>query len=124
MIVKFEGADKFNAALKRMIKKCPQEITRFLRQEAQNVKGRVMALTPVDKGVLRPAWSTKVAGNSAEIFNNTEYAPYVEFGHRVKIRGKFTGTVVPGVHMLRDGVQQSADDFAADAEKIIARIFR
>lgn len=123
MIIKFEGAEKLNAALKRMVKQCPREINLFMRKEAELVKGRVKRLTPVDTGRLRNAWSSNVMGATAEIFNNVEYAPYVEFGHRVKAYGKFTGTVVPGVHMLRDGVQQSANDFVKDAEQILARIF-
>lgn len=124
MNIKFEGAKELNAKLRQMAAQSPYEIERFMRMEAEKVKGRVKLLTPVDKGVLRPAWSSNVNGATAEIFNNTEYAPYVEFGHRVKIHGKFTGTVVPGVHMLRDAIESSAASFQQDAAQIMARIFR
>lgn len=48
---------------------------------------------------------------------------YVEWGHRVKIHGKFTGRVVEGAHMLRDAIDESKDNFQADAGKILARLF-
>lgn len=76
MHIKFEGSEKLNAALKRMIKQCPREINLFMRKEAELVKGRVIKLTPVDKGRLWRAWSSNVMGATAEIFNNVEYAPY------------------------------------------------
>lgn len=76
MHIKFEGAEKLNAALKRMVKQCPREIARFMKMEAEFVKGRVKRLTPVDTGRLRNAWSSNVMGATAEIFNNVEYAPY------------------------------------------------
>lgn len=123
MRIEFKGADKLNAALKRMAANCPKEIARFMASEAEKVKGRVKNKTPVDTGRLRQSWTSTVSGNTAEIFTPVEYAPYVEFGHRVKIHGRFTGNVVQGRFMLRDGIQESADNFVADAEKILARIF-
>lgn len=123
MRIEFKGADKLNAALKKIAAQCPREMARFMAMEAELVKDRVKNKTPVDTGRLRNSWSSTVSGTTAEIFTPVEYAPYVEFGHRVKIHGKFTGTVVPGRFMLRDGVQESADNFVADAEKTLARIF-
>ena len=123
MRIEFEGAKQLNAALKKIAANCPKEIARFMRMEAELVKGRVKAKTPVDTGRLRNSWTSTVSGNTAEIFTPVEYAPYVEFGHRVKIHGRLTGNVVQGRFMLRDGVQESADNFAADAEKLLARIF-
>ncbi len=123
MRIEFKGADKLNAALKKIAANCPKEIARFMASEAEKVKGRVKNKTPVDTGRLRQSWTSTVSGNTAEIFTPVEYAPYVEFGHRVKIHGRFTGNVVQGRFMLRDGIQESADNFVADAEKILARIF-
>ena len=73
--IKFEGAKELNAALKRMIKDYPKERDRFLRYEAEKVKGRAKKLTPVDTGRLRNAWHrTEPAGGSIEIYDNVEYA--------------------------------------------------
>ena len=79
MIVRFEGADKLNAKLKQMVSRCPTECARFMRMESELVKGRIKHLTPVDTGRLRNAWSSTVSGNSATIFNNVYYSPFVEF---------------------------------------------
>ena len=123
MHIKFAGADKLNAALKKIAANCPKEIARFMASEAEKVKGRVKAKTPVDTGRLRQSWTSTVSGNTAEIFTPVEYAPYVEFPTRQFVWGKPTGKIRPGRFMLRDGVQESADNFVADAEKILARIF-
>ena len=59
--------------------------------------------TPVDTGILRKAWritDIKKAGSSFEVsvYNNMDYADYVEFGHRTRdhknwVPGKFMLTV-------------------------------
>ena len=82
MIIKFKGADKLNAALKRAAAKCPQEAARFMAMEAEIVKRRVKYKTPVDTGRLRNSWASTANGTTAEIFTPVEYAPYVEFDCR------------------------------------------
>ncbi len=124
MRIEFQGAKELNARLKQMVAQCPKEFSRFMKMETELVKGRVKLKTPVDTGYLRESWQSTVGGCEGTIYNNVHYSPFVEFGHRVKIRGKFTGRVVPGVYMLRDGVEESAGQFQADAGKIMARIFR
>ena len=57
----------------------------------------VKELTPVDRGHLRRNWFTTKARRSgkhyrAEIYNNIEYAPYVENGHRQEV-----GRYVPAI---------------------------
>ena len=123
-MIQFEGVKELNAALKKIATDYPKERDKFLKIEAEQVKGRAKLHSPVDTGRLRNAWGrTEPAGGSVEIFNNTEYAMYVEMGHRVKIHGKFTGRVVEGAHMLRDAIDESKDNFQADAGKILARLF-
>lgn len=124
-MIKFEGAAALNKALSRVINDFPKERDRFLRMEAQKVKGRVVPKTPADTGRLRGAWATtEPEGGEISIYNNTDYAAHIEFGHRVKIHGKFTGSVVPGAYMLRDGVEESAAEFSADATQILARLLK
>lgn len=62
--------------------------------------------TPVDTGTLRRNWSVsgiKHAGNAfqVDIFNNVEYAPFIENGHRI-VRGGKTVGYQPGVFLLKD----------------------
>lgn len=82
----------------------------------------VVAKTPVDTGTLRSAWDIEVDGKKGMLFNDIEYAPHIEYGHRVKggsgnksrrkgnkkkvkrgrKDGKAKGSPVEGVYMLRD----------------------
>lgn len=81
----------------------------------------VVDKTPVDTGTLRGDWNFEVDGNKGVLFNDLEYAPHVEYGHRLRgkdgkkrrvkkgyIRkdGKKKGSMVEGVYMLRDTMNE------------------
>lgn len=120
MGVRFEGFDELAKALDNAEKRLPGARDKFLMQEAELLRGRAARLTPVDTGRLRAAWKRSgVSGGSVDIFNNTEYAAHQEYGHRVKIRGKFTGKFIKGKHMLRDAFRETEQAFPADAEAIL-----
>lgn len=76
----------------------------FLLEMAYRAERKIKKRTPVDTGDLRRNWRVgKVVrkGNSyiVEIYNNTEYAPYVEYGHRTGadltkwVEGRFMMTI-------------------------------
>lgn len=124
MRIEFDGAKELNQKLKSVAKKYPRERDIFLRGEAELLLGRVKPLTPVDTGRLRYAWQrTEPTGGNIDVYNNTEYAGFVELGHRQFVYGRDTGRVQPGVFMLREAVDECADNFQADATKLLARIF-
>ena len=80
-----------------------RSVNRVKTQSIRSAKAR----TPVDSGQLRRAWNANgpsITGSSieVEISNNTEYAPFVEYGHRTRGGGGW----VPGVHMLTDTLKQ------------------
>lgn len=123
--LKFEGLDRLNRALSKAAAQLPKERLRFLQQEAELLKSRAKLKTPVDTGRLRAAWSsTEPAGEEVAVYNNTEYAGHVEFGHRIVAWGRDTGRVKQGEHFLRDAIDESADNFQRDARQIVARIFK
>lgn len=75
---------------------------RFLYSEA--VKN-----TPVDTGNLQRGWKRSPVVKTERrykqtVFNNTEYGPYVEFGHRIKRNGEYLG-FSPGVFFFRQAMQ-------------------
>ena len=123
MRIEFKGLDKLNAKLKKAAAKIPVEKQRFLSMEGELLLARVKPLTPVDTGRLRYSWEKSMHGDSCEVGNNTEYAPFVELGHRQFVYGKDTGRVTPGVHMLRDAVDDCNDNFAADCQALMSRLF-
>lgn len=68
-------------------------------QAQRTVEGR----TPVDTGSLRRGWNVANAGVMAiELYNNVEYAPFVENGHRTRGGGGW----VPGQFFLRDSIAE------------------
>ena len=74
--------------------------------------------TPIRTGRLKREWYITHAQRSgryyrAEIYNNVEYAPWVENGHRIVRDGKTCG-FVEGRYMLRNGMndlQRTAPDY-------------
>lgn len=117
------GFDKLDSALEKL-ESSPSKHNAFVAQMAENLIGRTKNLTPVRTGRLRSSWSrTKPVNGRAEVYNNTEYAGYVEWGHRIVVRknGKkvFTGKTRQGRHMLRDAVKETEANFEADATEIL-----
>ncbi|WP_294975189.1 HK97 gp10 family phage protein [uncultured Leuconostoc sp.] len=88
-----------------------KEIEAALSQTAGMTVNKVEKKTPVAKvggGTLRRNWeasATKYFGNTfmVNIYNDTEYAAHVEYGHRIVRGGKTVGKQ-PGVFMLRDAM--------------------
>lgn len=80
-------------------------------------------------GVLRRGWKAKgfkiPHGYEETVFNDVEYAPYVEYGHRIVYGDKTVG-FVEGRHMLEksiDEVRKTADSYAnRKADETIRRI--
>lgn len=123
----FSGLDELIQRLDEATKKVPDARDKFLAQEAELVRGDAVSLSPVDTGNLREAWKRSTPDNGhVEVYNNTEYAAHVEYGHRQKV-GQYVPAIgkrlkkpfVEGKHMLRDAVQQRQDSFAEDAEEIL-----
>lgn len=124
MRIEFKGADKLAKKLREVATKYPRERDMFLRQEGELLLNRVKPLTPARTGHLRGAWArTEPSGGTVEIGNPVEYAPFVEFGHRIVAYGHDTGRFYPGTFMLRDSLDDLAANFQADATAILARLF-
>ncbi|GIP55956.1 HK97 gp10 family phage protein [Paenibacillus vini] len=79
-------------------------IREFLLEMAYRADRKIKKRTPVDSGELRRRWQVGQVikkGNAyeVEIFNNTEYAGYVEYGHRTGkeltgwVEGRFMMTI-------------------------------
>lgn len=100
---------------------------RLLAQMGEQLVGRAKNLTPVDTGALRSNWKRTAPKNGrVVVYNNTEYAAHVEWGHRQKA-GRFVPAIgkrlkqsfVEGRHMLRDAVKETEYNFGADAIEIV-----
>ena len=120
MGLEFSGLDDLIGKLDEAEKRFPNASSAFLAQEAELVRRKAAELTPVDTGRLRAGWKASWARDGkVDVYNNTEYAAHQEYGHRVKVHGKFTGKFVKGRHMLRDGLKESQETFKQDAADIL-----
>lgn len=133
MGIRIDGLDRLERKLNDIARRLPEERDKFLEQEGELLRGRAVENTPVGKvngGTLKGNWeTTQPAGGVVEVYNNTDYAAHVEYGHRLKredkwLRDKATGKLkfVEGSHMLREAVEETKDDFHEDAEKILRRL--
>lgn len=97
-----------------------REIEKAFRDMTAKTLKIVKKRSPVDTGMLRRNWG---AGNfksehgnlMVEIFNNMDYAIYVEEGHRTPGGGGW----VEGQHFLRDGI----DDINSIMEEVMGIAF-
>ena len=73
--------------------------------------------TPVDTGQLRRSWELEKGDLYVKLYNNVEYAQFVEFGHRTR-GGK---SYVEGVYMLKTSFEKTKKDFENDLEKLFKK---
>lgn len=99
-------AKTFKKALdERVIKRFIED---FLLEMAFRAERKIKKRTPVDTGLLRRSWKVgrvERHGNAyvVEIVNNTEYASFVEYGHRT---GKDLTKWVEGRFMMTISMQE------------------
>lgn len=79
-----QGLDELLANLDRLGGNVKESARKGLERGAKKIQKNAKMLAPVDTGHLRNSIKTKSEttqdGASAQVFTNTEYAPYVEFG--------------------------------------------
>lgn len=132
MSLEIEGIDELIGKLDNAIKENPKRRNKFLKQEAENLIRYTKDLTPVDTGVLKNNWhQTRPYAGVIKVYNNTEYAAHVEYGHRVKNRkGEWVkdaqGKIkfIPGEKMLHQGIDALRENFEDDAKLIMGDIFK
>ncbi|MGE4214140.1 MAG: HK97 gp10 family phage protein [Anaerotignaceae bacterium] len=100
----------------------------MVKELAARLLRKVVQNTPTISGTLRRNWAVgnvvKI-GNiyEVEVFNNTEYAPYVEYGHRTAnhngwVQGKFMLTI------SEKELQQDADRIVQQRlERLLRGVF-
>ena len=104
----FDGLDELERQAYQVIERdFPAEFEKLVIQIAYELQTKTKEKTPVRTGVLQDGWQVgdvkKVDGEYViEVFNNTEYAAEVEYGHR-KRGGQ---GMVPGRHMMELSMQE------------------
>jgi len=145
MGIKLEGFQELDNKIEDILQRLPVERDRFLKQHAELLIGSAKRNTPVDTGNLKGHWArTTPKGSVIEVYNNTEYAADVEYGHRQKKRwvpgvwsgGKFkydpkaktgmmlTEKVVPGARMLKRAVNEQRAVFRSNSKRILGALLQ
>lgn len=105
-----DGLDEMEKNLMDAIKvKYPKEFEKLVIQMAYELEGRCKEKTPVDTSRLRDGWRVgqikrKADGIYIEVYNDVEYAGYVNYGHRMGKTGH-----KEGVYMLELSMQEMQD---------------
>lgn len=95
--VQFDGLKEFQKTIEEMEKEKEQLMIDTIKELAARLLRKVIKRTPSDTGNLRKNWTVsdvrKNGGNyEIEVSNSTEYASYVEFGHR-QTPGRFVPVI-------------------------------
>ena len=95
--VQFNGLKEFQKIIEDMEKEKDQLMIDTIKELAARLLRKVIKRTPSDTGNLRRNWTVsdvrKNGGNyEIEVSNSTEYASYVEFGHR-QTPGRFVPAI-------------------------------
>ena len=101
--------DEANEILSEVKKETPTgkytNPVRFKTRDGKEVSFKVKSIPP--GGELRAAWKKEKTGQFIRtIYNNTEYANHVEYGHRIVQGGKTKGRV-RGRYMLYKAIRRS-----------------
>ncbi|MGL5962743.1 MAG: HK97 gp10 family phage protein [Cetobacterium sp.] len=117
------GFEEVEKELQEIGKSFPKATEKFLRQQAQYLKGTVRKISPSVTGLLKSSWqvSRVVQGKkrlSIKVYNNVEYAPYVNYGHRIKRGGRMVG-YIKGQFFL----EKSLIELEKNQEKLVSNIF-
>ena len=149
MGVEISGLDDFEKMLADAEKRQRGAVNQFLAVEAELLLDKVKNETPTDTHELKNNWArSNPNGGMVVVYNNTDYADHVEYGHQQKKRwvpgvwkgkgkdkkfvyteGAKTGVMlqekkIPGVKMLRRSVLEQKEDFRARAQEILMELFR
>jgi hypothetical protein len=124
MILK--GFNEFGKVLESLEEETPGALEVFMKQQAEETKADIKKGTPVDTGTLKNSWHRSGKGLhghelSQTIFNATDYAAHVEYGHRI---GKGRKRFVKGRFMLRKAVDKRRIKFYRDFEKFVGKLMK
>ena len=132
-----KGFKEFDKILDEIKTQAPKSTERFLMLQAEELKKDVKDLTPVDTGTLKNSWQRengkRLTGKKFTqiVFNMTDYAAHVEYGHRQKvgryvpaIGKKLVAPIVRGRFMLRRAVAMRQIKFYKDLKNFYGGLIK
>lgn len=142
MEFKIDGLDEFITLLENAEDNVKKEAKRTINRVCNKTKAKVMLKTPVakkDGGTLRRSWHFKTKNEfEGVIYNNTEYALHVEYGHRTRLgtggnsenpkykyKPKTNGIkFVEGRYMLTESLEEVKDEIEDELITMFKNLFK
>ena len=119
--MEIQGLDEFTKTLENASNNFEKEASKKLDIIASKLVAKVKLKTPVDSGTLRRSWKPKKVNELERIvYNNVEYGPYVEYGHRTRGGKSF----VDGVYMLEKSVKEIEQELDKEFSIMIDNLFK
>ena len=112
-----KGIDNFLKGIDNIQNNFHGDLQRLIEKHGGILLRNTKMKTPVDTGQLRRSWELEKGDLYVKLYNNVEYAQFVEFGHRTR-GGK---SYVEGVYMLKTSFEKTKKDFENDLEKLLKK---
>lgn len=148
--MKIKGMDSWLERIETLKREFPKETGQFLLKQANAVIRDAKLYTPVDTSALITGWHRTGKSERKEfqqiVYNNTEYAAHVEYGHRTRLGtgetdvkkgtkyrpksrifrsdGTRTSGFVKGKRMLHKAIFNRKLNFYRDLEKMMGKLMR
>ena len=122
--MEIQWLNEFTKTLESASNNFEKEASKKLDVITNKLIAKVKLKTPVAKvngGTLRRSWQPKKVNELERIvYNNVEYAPYVEYGHRTRGGKSF----VDGVYMLEKSVKEIETELDKEFSIMIDNLFK
>lgn len=112
-----KGLDKFIISLNEMDDNFNSDLQKIVEKHGGKLLRNTKQRTPVDTGQLRRSWELEKGDLYVKLMNRTEYAQFIEYGHRTR-GGK---SYVEGVYMLKTSFEKTEKDFNRDLDKLFKK---
>ena len=112
-----KGLDKFIISLNEMDDNFNRDLQALVEKHGGILFRNTKMKTPVDTGQLRRSWELEKGDLYVKLMNRTEYAQFIEWGHRTR-GGK---SYVEGVYMLKTSFEKTKKDFNRDLDKLFKK---
>ena len=111
------GIDELINQIERTRINFPRDLQKLIEKHGGKLLRDTKMKTPVDTGQLRRSWELEKEDLYIRLYNNVEYAQFIEWGHRTK-GGK---SYVEGVYMLKTSFEKTKKNFEEDLENLFKK---
>ena len=110
------GIDEFINQIERTRMNFSRDLQKLIEKHGGKLLRDTKQRTPVDTGQLRRGWELEKEDLYIRLYNNVEYAQFIEWGHRTRGGRSY----VEGVYMLKTSFEQRKRLFEEDLERLLS----